>query len=153
MTKETKNNSIVLKNQIVNIIMKNGKKSTVEKILLKFSKSLQKSTIKNFKNLVQLAIINSTPAFKLTEQVMKKGKRKSKKVIPSFIIKDSYRIMTAVKFIRNVARRDKSPISFYRRLKNEMLGVSSLKGQSLDQKNQLQNQILLNKRYLAKFRW
>ena len=151
--KKKKNNLVVLKNQIVNIFMKNGKKRTGEKILLKFSKSLQKSTTKKFQNLVQLAIINSTPAFKLNEQTMKKGKRKSKKIAPSFIMKDSLRIMTAVKYIKGAARKDKNPTNFYRRLNNEVLEASSFKGQSVEQKNKLQNQILLNKRYLTKFKW
>ena len=66
MTKSKKNNITVLKNQIVNSFMKNGKKHTGEKILLKLSKSLQKSTHKNFQSLVQRAIINVAPAFKLS---------------------------------------------------------------------------------------
>jgi ribosomal protein S7 len=74
-----KNNTLHLKNKIVNTLMKSGKKKTGEKILLKFLKSLQKSTDKNCKVLLQSAIINSTPAFKLTEQSIKKGKRKAKK--------------------------------------------------------------------------
>lgn len=153
MTKSKKNNTIVLKNQIVNSFMKNGKKHTGEKILLKLSKSLQKSTQKNFQNLIQLAVINAAPAFKLNEQTMKKGKRKSKKIIPSFIVKDSLRIMTALKSLKDVAHNDKNSNSFYKRLHKEVLGASMLKSGSTEQKAKLQNQVLLNKRYLAKFRW
>ena len=153
MTKLKSNKSIVLKNKIVNVCMKKGKKHTGEKILLKFSKLLQKSTKKNFQNLVQLAIINSTPVFKLNEQAMKKGKRKSKKAIPSFIVKDSLRIMTALKFLTDMALKDKRSTSFYQSLAKEVLASSLLKSQSIEQKNKLQTQVLLNKRYLAKFRW
>mmetsp|Transcript_21796 Transcript_21796/g.40700 ORF Transcript_21796/g.40700 Transcript_21796/m.40700 type:complete len:155 (-) Transcript_21796:353-817(-) len=152
-TKEKRNNKIILKNQIVNIIMTSGNKRTGEKILLKFAKSFQKSTKKNFQNLVQLAIINSTPVFKLNEQTMKKGKRKSKKIIPSFIVKDSLRIMTTLKFLKEVAHRGKTSKSFYQNLEKEISDASSLRGQSIDQKTKLLNQVLLNKRYLAKFRW
>jgi len=144
---------IVFKNKIVNVFMKNGKKHTGEKILLKSSKLLQKSSKKNFQNLVQLAIINTTSAFKLNEQVMKKGKRKSKKVTPLFIVKDSLRIMTALKFIRSTVQKNKSSTNFYRNLANEILASSSLKSQSIEQKTKLQTQILLNKRYLSKFKW
>lgn len=143
----------MLKNQIANVLMESGKKRTGEKILLKFAKSLQKSTPKNFQNVLQLAIINSTSVFKLNEQTMKKGKRKSKKITPSFIMKDSLRVMTAVKLIKAVAQKDKNSLNFYSSLKKEIIDASSLKGQSTEQKNKLQNQILLNKRYLAKFRW
>lgn len=153
MIKSKKNNKLSLKNQIVNVFMKNGKKHTGEKILLNISKSLQKSTNKNFKNLIQLAIINSTPAFKLKEQTMKKGKRKSKKIIPSFIVKDSLRVMSALKFLKNIALKGRASNSFYKSFGKEILDSSSLKGQSAEQKSKVMNQILLNKRYLAKFRW
>jgi ribosomal protein S7 len=153
MIKLKKNTTMVLKNQIVNSFMKDGKKHTGEKILLKLSKSLQKSTQKNFQTLVQLAIMNITPAFKLNEQIMKKGKRKSKKMTLSFIIKDSLRIMTALKFIKNVVQKDKNLSSFPRKLNKEILDASAAKGSSVEQKTKLHNQILLNKRYLAKFRW
>ena len=133
--------------------MQNGKKPTCEKILLKFSKSIQKSTKKNFQNLVKLAIINSTSVFKLNEQIMKRGKRKSKKVIPSFIIKDSLRIMTAIKSIKSIAFTNKNSVSFYKSLNKEILASSSFKGQSVEQKNRVQTQVLLNKRYLSRFRW
>jgi ribosomal protein S7 len=143
----------ILKNRIINIFMKNGKKRTSEKILLRSSKLLQKSSSKNFQNLVQLAIINTTSAFKINEQVMKKGKRKSKKVTPSFIVKDSLRIMTALKFIRNTVQRNKSSTSLYKDLANEILASFSSKSQSIEQKTKLQTQILVNKRYLSKFKW
>jgi ribosomal protein S7 len=153
MTKLKENNTIVLKNQIVNSFMKDGKKHTGEKILLKLSKSLQKSTQKNVQSLVQLVISNLAPAFKLNEQTMKKGKRKSKKIIPFFIIKDSLRVMTALKSIRNIAKKDKSSNNFYKKLLKETLDTSLLGGALIEQKTKLQNQVLLNKRYLAKFRW
>jgi len=146
-------NAMTFTNKIVNVFMKNGKKHTGEKILLKSSKLIQKSSRKNFKNLVQLAIVNTTSAFKLNEQVMKKGKRKSKKVTPSFIIKDSLRVMTALKFIKNTVQKKKNSINSYKNLSNEILASSLLKGQSIEQKTKLQTQILLNKRYLSKFKW
>ena len=141
------------KNKMVNVFMKNGKKHTSEKILLKSSKLIQKSSRKNFKSLVQLAIINTTSAFKLNEQIMKKGKRKSKKVTPSFIIQDSLRVMTALKFIRNTVQKKKNSMNSYKNLSNEIIASSSLKSQSIEQKTKLQTQILLNKRYLSKFKW
>lgn len=153
MTKLKKKKTIVLRNKIINVLMRNGKKHTSEKILLKSSKLLQKSSKKPFRNLVQLAVINTTSAFKLNEQVMKKGKRKSTKVTPSFIVKDSLRIMTALKYIKTTVYKNKSSINFHKSLVKEILASSSLKGQSVEQKIKLQTQILLNKRYLSKFKW
>jgi ribosomal protein S7 len=153
MIKSKNNSLIVIKNKIVNSFMKNGKKHTGEKILLKLSKSLQKSTRKNFQTIIQLAIINLTPAFKLNEQIMKKGKRKSKKITLSFIIKDSLRVMNALKSIKDVVQKDRSSAGFSKRLYKEILNASSMKGASIEQKTKLKDQILLNKRYLSKFRW
>jgi len=95
----------ILKDKLINVFMKNGKKFTGEKILLKSSKLLQKLSKKKNLNTVKLAIINTTSVFKLNEQVMKKGKRKSKKITPSFIVKDSLRIMTALKSIQASAKK------------------------------------------------
>lgn len=151
LTKNSKNLS--LKTKIINTLMISGRKNTGEKILLKFAKRLQKSTKKNFKNLVQLAIINSTPAFKTNEQVVKKGKRKAVRSTFSFITSDSLRVMTSLKFIKTAVTKNKSSAHFYERFADEILAASTLKSQSIDRKNELQKQVLLNKRYLSKFRW
>lgn len=148
-----KNKNLSLRAKIVNTLMVSGKKKTGEKILLKFAKRLQKSTDKNFKNIFQLAIINSTPVFKFNEQIVKKGKRKAVRISPSFIMKDSLRVTTSLKFIRNAATKNKNSISFYEVFVKEVLSSSILKSQSVDKKNELQKQILINKRYLSKFRW
>ena len=84
---------------------------------------------------------------------MKKGKRKSKKIIPSFIVKDSLRVMTALKQIKDAAQKDKSANNFYKKLNTEILDSSSNKGVSTEQKTKLHSQVVLNKRDLAKFRW
>ena len=133
--------------------MKSGKKTTGEKILLKSLKSLQKSTDKNFKILLHSAIINSASAFKVNEQAVKRGKRKAIKSIPSFIISDSLRVTTALKLLTKISTKNKSSDFLYKKLMTEILSSSALKGQSVDQKNEIQKQILVNKRYLSKFRW
>jgi len=148
-----KNKRSYLKNKIVNTLMKNGKKTTGEKILLKSLKSLQRSTDKNFKILLHSAIINSTFAFKVNEQSVKKGKRKAIRVVPSFIISDSLRITTALKSLAKISVKTKSSDFLYKKLMAEILSSSALKGQSIDQKTEIQKQILVNKRYLSKFRW
>jgi ribosomal protein S7 len=135
MIKSLKSNKTFdLKTKIVNTLMISGKKKTGEKVLLKFAKLLQKSTNKNFKSLVQLAIVNSTPTFKLNEQILKKGKRKAIKSTPSFITSDSLRIMTSLKFIRNAVAKNKSSVYFYESLVNEIMASSALKSQAVDKK-------------------
>lgn len=148
-----KNKKFNLKSKIVSTLMIHGKKNTSEKILLKFAKRLQKSTSKNFKGLLQLALINSTPTFKINEQVIKKGKRKAIKSTPSFIANESLRITTSLKSIKQVVSKSKGPTFFYETLAKEILSTSALKSQVVDKKNELQKQVLINKRYLSKFRW
>jgi len=154
MIKSLKKSKIFnLKTKIVNMIMVSGKKNTGEKILLKFAKKLQKSNNKHFKKIIQLAIINSTSSFKLNEQVVKKGKRKAVRSTPSFIATDSLRVMASLKTIKRTVVKNKNSARFYEALANEVLLASSLKGQSVDKKTELQKQVLANKRYLSKFRW
>ena len=148
-----KNKVTILKDKLINVFMKNGKKFTGEKILLKSSKLLQNLSKKKNLNIVKLAIINTTSVFKLNEQVMKKGKRKSKKITPSFIVRDSFRIMTAFKSIQASAKKNQNSINFHKNLVKEVLASASLKSHSIEQKAKLQNQILLNKRYLSRFKW
>jgi len=155
MIKQFKDNrSHNLKTKMLNILMKNGKKKTGEKILLKSVKDLQKLSTKNSKNLFQLAVINSTPTFKLNEQILKKGKRKAVKITPYFIVRDSLRTMTSLKFIKFVAGKSRSSNTFYKSITQELLSSAFLRtSQAVEKKNELQKQVLLNKRYLSKFRW
>jgi ribosomal protein S7 len=142
-----------LKTKIINVIMVSGKKTTAEKVLLNFAKKLQKLSDKNFKKLVQLAIINSTPIFKLNEQIVKKGKRKAIKNSPSFITADAPRVMFSLKSIKYAVIKSKNSNQSYAKLANEILLASDLKGHSVDRKTEMQKRILLNKRYLSKFHW
>ena len=59
-------NSIELKQKLINAIMKQGKKKTAEKILIKSLKLIQKSNKKNHKNLIKESlnfIFDSIPFF------------------------------------------------------------------------------------------
>lgn len=141
------------KMKITNVVMTSGKKNTAEKILLKFAKKLQKSTDKRFRKLFQLAIINSTFTFKLNEQIVKKGKRKAIKTIPSFVTTDSSRIMSSFKLLKISAIKNKKSNYFYESLSEEILMASNLKGRAIDEKVNLQKQVLANKRYLTRFHW
>jgi ribosomal protein S7 len=149
MKEETRN----LRTKIINILMKNGKKNTGEKSLLKFAKRLQKSSDKHFKNLVQVAIINTTPTFKINEQIVKRGKRKTVRSTPSFITSNSLRIMNALKLFKRAVEKNKNSNQFYENFVNEVLSAASSRGQSVDKKTELQKQVVANKRYLSNFRW
>jgi ribosomal protein S7 len=153
MSNKRDNHSISLQKKLVNTLMNSGNKRTGEKILMKSLKLLQKLTAKKHINLIQLAVINATPTFKVNQQLLKKGKRKSKKDIPTFITNDSLRTMLSLKFIKAASSKSQSSAYFYENLTQEILASSTLKSQSVEKKNELQKRTLINKRYLSKFRW
>lgn len=143
-----------LKNKLINTLMKNGNKKTSEKILLKSLKILQKSSIKRHINLIQLSVINSTPIFKVNTQTIKKGKRKSKKEIPTFVKTSLLRLTLALKCLKTASSVKNFNFSYFaKNLVQEILKTSESKSYSIDKKNELQKQILNNKKYFFKFRW
>ena len=83
-----------LKNKFLNFLLKNGNKKTCESVLLKCFKNLQKSSNKCYKRIFKLALINSTPVFRiivLKNKKIRKKNRKSKEV-PKLITKNFERI-------------------------------------------------------------
>lgn len=144
---------IELKQKIINSIMKNGNKKTAEKILKKSLKLIQKNDKKNHISLLKHSIINSTPTFKINIQSKKRGKRKTTKEIPTFIKSDSLRIISSFNFLADNSLKNKSVNGFYKKIANEILEAAAQKSKSVDQKNEIQKQVLMQKRYLANFRW
>ena len=146
-------NNIELKQKLINAGMKHGKKKTVEKILIKSLKLIQKYNKKNHKNLIKDSIINSTPTFKINTQSKKRGKRKMNKEIPTFIKKDSLRTSSSLNFLLSSALKNKELKTFYKKITQEILESSINKSKSIEKKTEIQKQVLMQKRYLLNFRW
>lgn len=142
-----------IRKKIINHLTKNGKKHTAEKILNKSIKTIQKSSNKLSKEIVQLALIYSLPTFKI-HKILNKQKRRGQQIkeIPAFISNKHSRTSLSIKYILNVVRKNKS-ISFYMKLKNELLTGAQNKNNSITMKDQLQKSVLLNRRFLTYFRW
>jgi ribosomal protein S7 len=142
------------KNKIIANIMNNGSKKTSESILFKSFKKLQKSSKKQSKKVFQLAIINSTPIFKLHKIENKKQRKKNRKVreIPAFISNLNSRTSVAIKFILSSIEQKKSK-KFYKQLNQEVLATAQYKGNAIERKNTLQKQVLLKKHFFKYFRW
>ena len=147
------NNYSYFKSKTINILMQDGKKTKGEKIILKSFKNLQKSLNSKTLTVFHTAVVNSTSSFKINEQAVKKGKRKATKTIPSFILNDSLRITNALKQIKKVSMKRHSSKYFHKSLLLELISTADTKSQVIEQKNEIHRQILINKRYLAKFRW
>lgn len=132
--------------------MLDGRKKTSEKILLKSFKELQKYSKKQPKKLVELAIIFSTPIFKIHKIMNKKRKKKNIKEIPTLITTKKARISLAIKFILNTLKNKRSN-SFYLEFHKEILTHMQNEGSAIQVKNETQKQALLKKHFFSYYRW
>lgn len=140
-----------IKKKLINHIMVDGEKKTSEKIVLNCFKELQKKSKKKTNELIKLAVISTTPVFKLHTITNKKSKKKKIKEVPAFITNNNYRISLAIKFIINSIKRKKE--HFYNKLNKELLLNSQQKGEAVQLKNSLQQKVLIKKKYLKFYRW
>jgi ribosomal protein S7 len=141
--------------KIINHLMKNGEKNTSEKLFLQSFKELQKNSSKETQKLIKLAVLNTTPIFKLHKIKNKNVKKNNDKEVPSFIANRQSKISLAIKFILKSVKKKSE--SFYKKFKEELLLNSQNKGDAVKIKNDLQEQILqikiTNKRYFNFYRW
>nr|QYJ09257.1 ribosomal protein S7 [Pleurosigma sp. mgcode 4] len=141
-----------LKCKLINHLLKNGNKKTCENILLKSLKNIQKTSLKPYKKVVKIAVINSASIFRIVKLKQKKRKKKSVKEIPTFILNNFERISWSLKVILHYSKQQNAN-NFYKKLKQELIINSKNKGNSVDKKNELHKQILPKKRLLLYFRW
>lgn len=143
-----------IKKKFENHLMINGKKNTSENILFKSLKKLQKDSSKQYKNIIKISLINSTPIFKLHKIENKKQKKKNRKIreIPYFLLTNKSRFSLAIKFMLKSIKKTKAK-SFYSKLINEILLNIKKEGESSYIKNELQKKALLNKRYFQFYKW
>lgn len=143
------------KNKILNIILKNGGKSTSEKIFKNSLKLAQRKTKKNFRHIMKNFLINTTVIFKNTEQKMKRGKRKTSKIIPEFVHKPNLRLTASLKLVKSTLAQTKTikAESFYRKLAHEIISAHVNEGAAVVKKNNYHIQSLSVKRHLTNFRW
>jgi ribosomal protein S7 len=141
-----------IKHKIFNHLMVNGNKETCEKTFLKSSKSLQKSLLKNYQELIKIGIINSSPTVNVKQVKLKKGKKKNIKEYP-FVLDSENRISLAIKFIlETVKKKENKPFYLYTNLKHEIVANSKNASNAIKKKDDLQKHTLLKKRY-AFYRW
>ena len=142
------------KNKLINHIMINGEKKTSENILFKSIKTLQKNSKKQLKQIMQLAIINSTPTFKLHQIRNKKKKKRNQKVreIPAFISKVTARTSIAIKLILSSIEKKKSK-KFYKKLNQKLFLTAQSKSNTINLKNTLQKHVILKKHFFKYYRW
>ena len=143
-----------LKNKFLNFLLKNGNKKTCESVLLKCFKNLQKSSNKCYKRIFKLALINSTPVFRiivLKNKKIRKKNRKSKEV-PKLITKNFERISWSMKYVLNFTKQP-FPTRLRVKLGQEIILNAQNKGSATKKIPYHQKQSVSNKRLLLHFRW
>jgi ribosomal protein S7 len=143
--------TLEIKQKLINHITLNGEKKTGEKIVLNCFKELHKKSKRKTDDIMKLAIINATPIFKLHTIKNKKSKKRKVKEIPAFITNNIYRVSLAIKFIINSIKKKKE--HFYSKLEKEIILNSQQKGEAVQLKNNLQQKVLVQKKYLKFYRW
>lgn len=142
-----------LKKKILNHILKDGKKKTSEKILIKSFKSIQKAQKKSHNDIMKLSIINATPTFRIIElKNNKRRKKKSTKEIPAFLSTYLFRSSWALKYLIQASRKKTANI-FFNQLTNEALLNAKHEGNAVKFKNEIQEQALRKKNYFRHYRW
>ena len=146
---------ITPKSKILNHLTFDGHKRTSEKLLKKCLKVLQKSNLKSHNNLIELALMNITPVFKVTEKRKKKEKKKNRKIryIPSFIINDELRISYAIKTLLKKCKKTKTNNNSSYILSKEFIINAQSHSDLIKLKNENQKLAIINKKYLNNYKW
>ena len=146
------NNQEKIKKKLYKHILKNGKKPISEKIITKSFKSIQKFQTKSHSEILKLAIINTTPIFRVIKLKNKRRKKKSVREIPAFLSTYKYRTSWGVKYLTKISTSKTTNI-FPNQLKNEILLSAKNESSAITFKNELQNKTLKGRKYFRHYRW
>jgi len=142
-----------LKDKVLNHIILKGQKETSEKILRKSLKTLQKVQNQSHSDLVKLAIINSTPMFRIIKlKNNRRKKKKSVKEVPAFLSTYMFRTSWSLKYLTKTLKK-KECKTFSKSFNEEILLNAKQLGKAVEFKNELQDQALKKKKYFRNYRW
>ena len=111
----------LLYSKFITLLLDKGKKNTIELVLLKTIKELQKVTKKQVLNVIKAVILKNYSVVMIKKPKTQKFQRKNlKKVLIPYLLKAPYRIISSLKTILWVAKQ-KSNQNFFLALKNEIL--------------------------------
>lgn len=141
-----------IKNKFINLLSINGNKNKIEKLFLKTIKEIQKSTKKQYLNILKLSIVNNYTVLMLKKSKNQKFKRKSlnKTMIP-FLLKKQNRILLSLKSIIIMSKKN-SKNSFFLSLKLELMHLFLELKMKKNFNEELYKLIFLKKNF-AHYRW
>lgn len=135
--------------KIINQLLLSGKSTVSEKIWLKNIKLFDKSFIKDYKKLLNQALVNVTPLLKI-KQLKQKKKRLQIKEFP-FITNKKNRASSALKFFLNKTK-NKKEVKMYKILVTELLTIVNNSSKYNTKKRDLYEYAYLKKKYYY-YRW
>lgn len=139
-----------IKNKIINYLINNGKKNTIEKLLKNSFKKLSQQSKKQFKAITYLALNYSLTVFKLEKKKVKTARIEKIKLQPFFVFSNKIRIFYAIKFITNSLKKR---INFKNNFKNELLLLFQKNNELILKKNENQEKVFLTQNILTFYRW
>jgi ribosomal protein S7 len=145
------NKKVFLKTIFENNIMIHGLKSKSENILFNSFKLLQKTSLKNYKLINILFLINNMPLLYL-KKLKKKKKKKIINYIPYVFATSKIRNNFTLRLVIKKIRKNSVNTSFILNLEKTILNGSKLDIDTIESKKKLHEFIYL-KRTFSHFRW
>ena len=146
------NKKVFLKTIFENNIMIHGLKSKSENILFNSFKLLQKTSLKNYKLINILFLINNMPLLYLKKLKKKKKKKKIINYIPYVFATSKIRNNFTLRLVIKKIRKNSVNTSFILNLEKTILNGSKLDIDTIESKKKLHEFIYL-KRTFSHFRW
>ena len=144
-----------LRNKLMNLATKNGKKQKSEKNIAKSFKAAQKFQKKNHGKLTKLSILNAIPVFQIVKLTNKKRRKKSVKEVPTFVSNYNSRVSLSLKYLIKTANSKtlNKQQTFLEKFKNELLLGAKSENQAYAIKHNFQTKALAEKKYFRYYRW
>ena len=149
--KKSKN---TFKKTLTNHITKKGQKDTIEKILTKSFKQIQKQQKKNVTNIIKISVFSFIPTFRMIQLTNKRRRKKSVQQIPAFLSNNKSRSSWGLKNLTNLSTQEITKTNLLSKLKNRFL-LNTLQSEDKNIKldNNQQSEISKKKKYLKYYRW
>jgi ribosomal protein S7 len=141
-----------LKKKLLGHISRSGKKQVSEKTFTKSIKFIQKSQKKFHREIVKLAILNSTSMFRVITLKNKKRRKNSVVEIPAFLRSYTHRTSWSLKYlIKTLTSKTSHNISS--QLKQGIISNLVYENSAAVFKRELEKKTLTKKRYFKHYRW
>ena len=142
-----------IKQNIYNLIMKNGKKQTSEKLFLKSLKLTQKySKFKNSTDIIKISIVNNAPLTKIKIFSRNKKRRNKHSITFPYLLTFNQKILVSIKNLISESRNTKNSKKFFENFSNEVVNTCNKKNKTVEKLTGEHNEAFLKKKF-ANYRW